>query len=159
MASWCWTNLRVEPPQMNAGYLLALVASILWGLTYCLDQKVLASLSAYQLYFLHSLFGVLLSGLIWLAQGRPLGDLFVIDSNQLSPKVLLLTLLVGASAGLAIFGSIQILGASRASILEISYPLFVVLFSFFLFKEVITMPILIGGLLIFIGSAVVISSS
>jgi drug/metabolite transporter (DMT)-like permease len=142
---------------MAAGYLLALAASVLWGLTYCLDQKVLTSLSVDKLYFLHSLFGVILCGAIWLLKGRSFGELFAVDPAQLDPKVLVIALLVGAAAGLAIFGSVQILGASKASILEISYPVFVALFSILFFGEVLTTPVILGGLLIFAGSAIVIS--
>ena len=58
------------------GYILAIAASILWGLTYCLDERVLSSLSVFKLYFLHCLCGVLISAAIMLAQGHsPLGSI------------------------------------------------------------------------------------
>jgi len=43
----------------NAGLILAVLAAILWGLTYCLDERVLASLSVFKLYFLHCLCGAM----------------------------------------------------------------------------------------------------
>jgi len=141
---------------MMLGYLLALVSSILWGLTYCLDQKVLSSVSPFQLFFLQSLSGVILSGGIWLMQGHHVRELFAIDTTQLHPKFLILTLFIATAAGLSIFGSIRLLGASRASLLEISYPFFVSVFTYLLFKEALTIQIAIGGLLIFIGSAVIV---
>ena len=36
------------------GFGLAVLASILWGLTYCLDERLLSSLSVVKLYFLHT---------------------------------------------------------------------------------------------------------
>jgi len=141
---------------MNPGYILAVTAAALWGLTYCLDEKVLAEISIYKLYFLHSLFGVLLALSIWLFQGNSVGDLITLEAEKISWKLLLLTLVVGSLAALAIFGSIQALGASKASILEISYPLFVAIFAFLLWGQVITLPVLLGGILIFVGSAIII---
>jgi hypothetical protein len=55
---------------MNSyGLVLAVLASILWGLTYCLDERVLASLSVFKLYFLHCLCGVLVAGAILRMRG------------------------------------------------------------------------------------------
>ncbi len=144
---------------MVLGYTLAILASALWGLTYVLDQKVLSSLSVFKLYFLHSCFGVMIAGLILLFQGQSLTELFSYDATKLSVRIVTLTLLVGAVASLAIFGSIQTLGAAKASILEISYPFFVAIFSFLLFRETITLPVLIGGLFIFLGAVIIVVAS
>jgi hypothetical protein len=32
-----------------AGFVLAVVAAVLWGLTYCLDERVLAGMSVFKL--------------------------------------------------------------------------------------------------------------
>jgi membrane protease YdiL (CAAX protease family) len=53
---------------LNPGFILAVLASVLWGLTYCLDERVLSSLSVFKLYFLHCLCGVLVAGVIVLAK-------------------------------------------------------------------------------------------
>ena len=144
---------------MIYGYFLAFAASALWGLNYALDERVLKALSVPQLYFLHSLFGVLVSASIFIFTGRSLADLWTIDTNILSYRLLGTTLLVGTLAGLAIFGSVQSLTAARASILEISYPFFVAFFSYVIFGEPIKATVLLGGFLMFCGAAVIVSSS
>ncbi len=110
------------------GLVLAVLASILWGLTYCLDEKVLSSLSVFKLYFLHCLCGVLVAGVILLVKGASPASLFTIDAANASLPLVALTLVTATAAALSILGSIQLLGASKSAVLEISYPLFVALF-------------------------------
>ncbi|MBN8549877.1 MAG: EamA family transporter [Deltaproteobacteria bacterium] len=141
---------------MMYGYFLAFLAAALWGLNYSLDQRALAALSVWQLYFLHSVFGVIITALISICLRHPLTDLFMIDSTVISPRLLGATLLVGTAAGLAIFGSVSALGASKASILEISYPFFVALFSYLIFGESIKGIVLLGGLMMFLGAAIIV---
>ncbi len=139
---------------MTYGYILAFVAAVLWGLTYCLDERVLASLSIPRLYFLHSLCGVLLAGVILVAQGNSLASLFKVEV-AIRPLVAV-TLVTATAAAFAILGSIQLLGAGTSAVLEISYPLFVALFSVLLFKGQLELPVIIGGVFIFIGSAIIV---
>ncbi len=142
---------------MNSyGYVLAFVAAVLWGLTYCLDERVLESLSIPKLYFLHSLCGVLVSAGILLSQGNSVGSLFHLDPAKSSLVLVAVTLVTATAAAFAILGSIQLLGAGTSAVLEISYPLFVALFSVLLFKGQLEMPVIIGGVFIFIGSAIIV---
>ena len=60
---------------------------------------------------------------------------------------------------LAIFGSIQSLGATRAALLEISYPLFVAVFAVLLFRERLDPGVLAGGGFIALGSAIIVLTS
>jgi drug/metabolite transporter (DMT)-like permease len=141
---------------MTYGYSLALLASVLWGLNYSLSQRALTSLPALQLYFLRSLCGTLLSAVAWVAFRRPLNQLGSVDASVLSYRLLATTLLVGTVAGIIICASIKSLNASRAAIIETSYPFFIMLFSYLLFNEAITPAVAFGGLLMFCGAAVVI---
>ena len=59
---------------------------------------------------------------------------------------------------MAIVSSIAMLGASKSSILEISYPLFVLVFSYVLFDKGVSLHVIAGGLLIFAGSAIIVLS-
>jgi drug/metabolite transporter (DMT)-like permease len=135
---------------------LAILASILWGLTYCLDERVLASLSVFKLYFLHCLCGAVVAGVILLVQGATPAGLFTIDTARSSLPLVGLTLATATAAALSILGSIQMLGASKSAVLEISYPLFVALFSVLLFQGHLQLPVVIGGVFIFIGSAIIV---
>lgn len=138
------------------GYGLAVLASVLWGLTYCLDERVLSSLSVYKLYFLHCLCGVLVAGMVLLLQGNSPASLFTFNTSTASIPLVLVTLATATTAALAILSSIQLLGANTSAVLEISYPLFVALFSVLFFKGQLQSPVVIGGAFIFIGSAIIV---
>jgi len=139
-----------------SGYVLAVLAAVLWGLTYCLDERVLASLSVFKLYFLHCLCGVLVSAAIMLAQGDSPGSLLRFDTKSASLPLVGLTLVTATAAALSILGSIQLLGAGKSAVLEISYPLFVALFSVLLFQGHLSLPVVLGGGFIFIGAAIIV---
>ena len=143
--------------QMNStGFGLAVLASVLWGLTYCLDERVLASLSVYKLYFLHCLCGAIVAGAVLLAQGNSIASLVRIGTATASLPLVALTLVTATAAALSILGSIQLLGANKSAVLEISYPLFVALFSTLLFQGQLQLPVVIGGLFIFVGAAIIV---
>ena len=138
------------------GYALAILASVLWGLTYCLDERVLANLSAFKLYFLHCLCGVVIAGAILMFQGHSPASLVRIDTAAVSLPLIGLTLVTATAAALSILGSIQLLGADTSAVLEISYPLFVALFSVLLFQGQLQFEVVLGGVFIFIGAAIIV---
>ncbi len=140
----------------STGYVLAVLASVLWGLTYCLDERVLSSLSVYKLYFLHCVCGGLIAGAVHCFQGHSLASLFRIDTATSSLPLVALTLVTATAAALSILGSIQLLGANKSAVLEISYPLFVALFSTLLFRGQLQLPVVIGGAFIFVGAAIIV---
>jgi hypothetical protein len=80
---------------------LAILASVLWGLTYCLDERVLSSLSVFKLYFLHCLCGVLVAGVILLVQGTSPAGLFTFDRARASLPSVGLTLVTATAAALS----------------------------------------------------------
>ena len=114
------------------------------------------SLSVYKLYFLHCVCGALVAGSIMLLQGNSPASLFGFDTAKASLGLVGLTLATATAAALAILGSIQLLGANKSAVLEISYPLFVALFSVLLFKGQLHPPVILGGIFIFIGSAIIV---
>jgi len=138
------------------GYALAVCASVLWGLTYCLDERVLASLSVFKLYFLHCLCGLVIAGVILLLQGHAPSSLVRIDTAAVSLPLIGLTLVTATAAAMCILGSIQLLGADKSAVLEISYPLFVALFSVLLFRGQLQFEVVLGGTFIFIGAAIIV---
>jgi drug/metabolite transporter (DMT)-like permease len=138
------------------GFGLAVLAAVLWGLTYCLDERVLAGLSVFKLYFLHCLCGAFVAGVILLLQGSSPAALFAFDTAKTSLPLVGLTLVTATAAALSILGSIQLLGASKSAVLEISYPLFVAIFSVLLFKGQLQPAVVLGGMFIFIGSAIIV---
>ena len=146
---------------MTAGYVLAVLASALWGLTYCLDERLLEGQSIYRLYYLHALAGVLLTPPLLWWQGDTLLPLAATSHGEAAPSpswLIVVTMLVATIAALSILKSIQLLGAQRAAVFEISYPLFVVLFGALLFGQSVSPRVLIGGALIFAGAFVIMKS-
>jgi drug/metabolite transporter (DMT)-like permease len=140
------------------GYLLAVAAAVLWGLLYVLDERLLAGMSIYRLYFLHSIAGAAVAGGVLLAQGESPASLLRLSWPGVGLPLVLATMVVVVLACLAIFSSIQALGASRAAVLEISYPLFVAVFAWVLYRQPIPWPVVIGGIFIFIGSAIIVTA-
>jgi drug/metabolite transporter (DMT)-like permease len=150
------TGPLTNASNLNLGFVLAVLASVLWGLTYCLDERVLSSVSVFKLYFLHCLCGALVAGAILLIQGVSPAGLFTIDTAKSSLPLIGLTLVTATAAALSILGSIQLLGANKSAVLEISYPLFVALFSVLFFRGQLQLPVVLGGVFIFIGSAIIV---
>ncbi|MFN8858187.1 MAG: EamA family transporter [Planctomycetaceae bacterium] len=146
---------------MTAGYVLAVLASALWGLTYCLDDRLLEGQSIYRLYYLHALGGMLLTAPLLWWQGDTLLPLAATSHGEAPPSpswLIVVTMLVATLAALWILKSIPLLGAQRAAVFEISYPLFVVLFGALLFGQSVSPRVLIGGALIFAGAFVIMKS-
>lgn len=141
------------------GYVLAVLAAVLWGLTYCLDERVLAGMSVTRLYFLHCLCGTVVAGGFLLARGHSPAALVRLDATTAGPALVALTLATATAAALCILGSIQLLGAHRSAVLEISYPLFVALFSTLFFQGRLEWPVVIGGGFILAGAAIIVLAS
>ncbi|MFM8414952.1 MAG: EamA family transporter [Planctomycetota bacterium] len=137
------------------GFALAVLASVLWGLTYCLDERLLESMSVFKVYFLHCLCGTVVAAIILLAQGSTPLSLFTVDPARSSLPMVGVTLVTATAAALAILSSIRLLGANTSAVLEISYPLFVALFSVLFFNGRLELPVVLGGGFIFLGAAII----
>ncbi len=55
-----------------------------------------------------------------------------------------------------VFSGIKNLNASIVSMIEIVYPFFVVLFSYFIFRSTPNVYFFVGGFLVFVGSMIII---
>jgi drug/metabolite transporter (DMT)-like permease len=134
----------------------ALLASMVWGLDYVLAGRLLQErIAPLTLLALQMLVG----GAVFLVTAcfsTLKADLGVISSNR---STLIAT--IGAIGAFAIGNflialSIQAKNATLAGLIEISYPIFIALFSLLLFKEAHASPsVLLGCLFIFIGVAMV----
>jgi len=83
----------------------------------------------------------------------------LLSSGKTNLWLILLSVILAAVANFLIFSGIKNLNASIASIIEIAYPFFVVLFSFIFFRSVPNLYFFLGGALIFIGSIIIIKFS
>ncbi len=139
---------------IEIGYAYAIGAAVTWGLVYAIDQKILAEVSPMQLLFITTLIGLgMLLPFLFFSNGS-LKDLASLERNTW--VLIFLTTALATLASFFIFSGIKALDAPTASIIEIAYPFFVVLFSFLLFRSVPNVYFFIGGLLIFVGSVILI---
>lgn len=136
--------------------ILAIFASIVWGFDYVFAEKVIKKISVTSFMSVQLLFAFLVTALVAWFTGSVKKDLIVISSS----KQLLLFLTLGALAFTAgnffILSSINSKNATLAGMIEISYPLFIALLAYLLFKEnQINLGTAAGGLLIFLGVFVI----
>lgn len=137
------------------GLLYAIGAAITWGVVYTIDQRVLRGASPFALLFIDSVLTVILLSPIVLFDKGSLASL----SHTPAKTWLLIvaSLVLAALANFLIFSAIKLLGASTASIFEIAYPFFVVLFTYFAFQAKPSLYFLLGAIFIFAGAAIIIA--
>jgi len=130
------------------GIWFSLVAAILWGLSYALDERVMKGFSAKQTLLMHYAVGFFLS-LLWV----PTSGIFI-GLRQMTSKdavTLSASLLATYTAALLILTSISKVGATTAAVIEVSYPFWTALSAYLLFKEAMTLHQALGGTLIVLG--------
>lgn len=136
------------------GYLFALLAAVFWGLIYAIRQKTLPIISPVGMMFINGIVSLACLTPLVLSNGKHLDSFLKAGWGNIA--------LVLFAACCALIGtwlmmvSIDKLNASVAALVEISYPLFVVLFCWLFFGTTIGWPVLLGGMMIFGGSAVIL---
>jgi drug/metabolite transporter (DMT)-like permease len=138
---------------MEIGFIYAIGASVIWGLVYAIDQKILSSVTPTTLVFINSIVAVIvIAPFFFFSNGSVKG---VLASGKLNLSLVVISVVLAILADFFIFSSIKNLDASIASMIEISYPFFVVLFSYLLFKSTPNIYFFVGGTLIFLGSVII----
>jgi drug/metabolite transporter (DMT)-like permease len=111
-----------------------------------------------------SIYGVLLLSVIPIVLLMPLflrelaGDLEVFKSLPGKEQWTILAVSLTSTAGAAlIYLSINNKNATLASLIEITYPVFVILFAYILFRQIhVNLSVLFGGLMILLGAGLII---
>ena len=138
--------------------LYAIIAAIVWGIDYVLVERIIKFISIESLIAIELLAVGIIFAAVAYFNDHIQQDLAAVFSSR---KLLLLTLggIAAFSLGnLFIMLSIEKKNATLAGFIEISYPLFIALFSWLLFKEnQLTLGTLIGGGLIMVGVFVIYS--
>ncbi len=134
----------------------AVLAAILWGLSYTLDEKVFQShISPLTLLACSMLIGGIIF-LIFAYFSHLKTDTVILVQDR---KVWWLTLSAIAAANLGTFFialSIQAKNATLAAIIELFYPFFTILFAWLIFNEnYLNTKVAIGGILMFLGAALI----
>ena len=136
--------------------IFALGASILWGLSYVLFEQIYKKVSVVTSLAIVCFIMMLVMLVASYFTGVLKVDLLTLGSSR---KLLWLFAAGTATALFAdLFIAFSITGksATLAGLIEISYPIFIALFAYVLYREnQINLGTLVGGLLIFSGVAVV----
>jgi len=135
-------------------YVTALGAAVVWGIHYPLVDHALERVSLTGVLLLTAL-PMLVLPLITRSVGADLAALRAMDWSERWPILALaLTSLAGS---VLLYLSISGKNATLASLIEITYPVFVALFAFLLFRQVhLNGSVLIGAALVFAGVAIII---
>jgi drug/metabolite transporter (DMT)-like permease len=135
---------------------LSLGAAVLWGLNYLSAEKVMARLSPFTLMAVELAVACLFMLGLAVASGRITSDIAAIRSEPRVMGFLALSVVSYAVASLCIVLSVVMKNATLAGLIEVSYPLFIALFAWLLFREHhITPSVVVGAILIFSGVGVI----
>lgn len=114
----------------------ALAAAILWGASYAASGPILrAGMPPLIFYFCYSVIGLITATVALVFGGKE--KMLLVQLREVGPNIgWFLFSLVAASVGaLMTYMAIGEKNPTLSSIIEISYPLFVVLFTWFFFRE------------------------
>jgi drug/metabolite transporter (DMT)-like permease len=136
-------------------YVTAIGAALVWGVHYPLVDHALKKISLVSVLLLTALPIVVLG---FFFHRTLTEDYAVWASLDTGPKLRVLApALTSLLGSVLLFLSIAGKNATLASLIEISYPVFVALFAWLLFREMhINTSVIIGGLLVFAGVAMII---
>lgn len=136
-------------------YVTALGAALVWGVHYPLVDHALKKLSLVSVLLLTALPIVVLALFFHRTLAADYAAWTTLDTG---PRIRVLALALTSLLGsVLLFLSIASKNATLASLIEISYPVFVALFAWLLFRELhINTSVIIGGLLVFAGVAMII---
>ncbi len=140
--------------QSTIGFFYAILAAITWGLAYTIDQKILQHTSPLMLLLINALITVVVTLPLVMLNGDLKSGLYL---KQDAGYLILVSQLLALFAGFFILSGIKALGASLASLFEISYPLFVIIFSFLVFGGRFNIFFWFGAVLMLIGSLILVT--
>jgi drug/metabolite transporter (DMT)-like permease len=136
-------------------YLTALGAALIWGIHYPLIDFALKRVSVFSVLLLTVLPVVLLMPIFLRDVAHDLSSVRTLSvMEQGTIAAIALTSLLGT---VLLYLSIAGRNATLASLIEITYPLFVVFFSYIMFRQLHLNPsVIIGGLMVIAGAGLII---
>ncbi len=137
-------------------FFYATMASVLWGLSYCICERILIHISSATLITLE----LVLGSVIYLSvfnNKNLYKEISIIFQNKLLLWLIFVEIIVFSIANYTIWESVKLSkNAGLAALIEMSYPLFAILFSLILFKiNHFTLANVLGGVFIFIGIMII----
>jgi drug/metabolite transporter (DMT)-like permease len=138
-------------------FIYALGAAILWGYSYALSDKVMrADISPLFLMVVTGALYFIFSIIIALAAGQLKGGFVTIFSDKKLFIELMVLAICYVAGSFLIYVAISLKNATAVNLIEISFPIFTLIFAYFMLKEIqVNMAMVIGGLMIFGGIGVI----
>lgn len=135
----------------------ALSASVIWGISYATSGRVIArGMSPLVFFFFYALFGAFAAAVALTLTGKAGAIAAEVRGLNADWGWFLLAVAASAAGTLLIYMAIGEKNATLASLIEISYPFFVAVFSWLLFREIqFNTATILGGVLTLSGVAVV----
>ncbi|MDH5472868.1 MAG: DMT family transporter [Gammaproteobacteria bacterium] len=136
-------------------YITALGAALIWGLHYPLIDHALKKISLFSVLLITVIPVLLIAPLF---SDTLLHDYETFKALETTQKLTISAIgLTSLLASILLFMSIGSKNATLASLIEITYPVFVALFSFILFKHLhINASVITGGILVMAGAGIII---
>jgi len=136
-------------------FLYAFTAAILWGVHYNIVGKSLTVMSPITVYFIPNIILIATLPFYYKTLVTDYQSLMVADTTvKLSTVGVMFT---SIAASILLYKAIHGSNATLASLIEITYPIFVALFAFILFKENhMNWSVVFGGLLIMAGTILIV---
>ena len=138
-------------------YLFCVLAALLWGFVYAVDEKLLKTLTPNAIIFVNGVLALAFSAAVFAYRGFNVQKFLGQEADAKTMGITFAAHSLTIVASFFAFSAIVKIGSSTAAMLEISYPFFVILFSWLLFNQTISKEVLIGGILIFIGCLLIFS--
>lgn len=142
-------------------FLYAIGASLMWGISYVLTERILKDTLALPFFLLlQSALGFIIYAVAIYFTGGLKPGLGAIQKEPQSFSIVFLISVLFCLGTYFLFAAIQLKNASLVSLVEITYPIFVVLFAWLLFRDIqINLYQFLGGLMVLLGSSLVIWKS
>ena len=136
-------------------YLAAIGAAIIWGIHYPLIDFAMKRLSVYSVLLISVLPVLFLMPMFLRDLARDVEVFKLLPTNeQWLVAAIGLTSTLGA---MLLYLSVNSKNATLASLIEITYPVFVVLFAYLFFRQVhVNTSVILGGLMILVGAGLII---
>lgn len=136
-------------------YIAALGAAVTWGIYYPLVDMALKKVSLYSVILL-SMIPVFLVLPVFIKTVSK--DFDTVRSLPWSEQWIFLLLgVIGLVGEVLVYTAITGKNATLASLIEMTYPIFVVIFAYLFYREMhLTPSVFVGGLLILAGAAIII---
>ena len=153
-----WDNLYLLMFIIEKWVIYAVAAAMLWGASYAASGPILRSgMSPLIFYFYYSLVGAVMAFVLLISRGKVGSVLLPLRELGTLRGWFVFSLLAASLGALMTYMAIGAKNPTLASLIEISYPFFVVLFSWLFFRDLqLNLMTFVGGFLVVSGISIIL---